>query len=627
MRTLIAGGLLMLCGCAAPPEEVARGVRFLAGPVNGLLVEGESGRALFYGDAGGELAAADALLVTHHRRDVLAFADGAGREVIAPAAERALFAEPKAYWSAYKESRIHDYAQQSSKVLTEGMRVDRWTADGDRLALLDGGLDVEVLATPGYTRGAVSYLFERGGKRIAVTGDLIYGDGQILDLFSLQDAIPEADTRGYHGYAARAADVIESLRKVAGWEPDVIVPARGPLIENPQEAIGKLIARLQELFQLYYRTDALRWYWGEDNLRVRARRVLSDAQIDWMPTARELREIPPRWMHKFGTSRLIVSDTGNGFLIDCGSEDVIERIRDLQVRGVVKRVEGIFVTHYHDDHTDWVERMSEECDCPVYSGPETADILERPRAYRMPAQTDQAISDIVILKQDEVLEWQEYRLTYTYFPGQALLHGGLRLEREGGEKYFFIGDSFSPTGLDDYCILNRHFLHPGLGHFRCLDEIEAAGPEYWLVNQHIEPIFRYSPEQLDFMRETLEGKRRVAAELVPYDDPNFGLDEQWMRLYPYEQAATAGEEFELWALVFNHSPTEQTFRVTLDLPEGWTGETELEITAAPRTEGRASTKVRVGDQAAGLTVIPADVAWGELVLPSWVEAMVEVGGK
>jgi len=624
MRTLLAVGLLLLGACGAPPDEIVPGVRFLSGPVNGLAVDG---RVLFYGDAGTEMPGVDALFLTHHRRDVLAYADVGAGQVTAPAEERALFAEPEVYWAAYQESRIHDYAQQSSKVLTEPMRVDRWAADGDRITLLDGALEVEVLATPGYTRGAVSYLLERGGRRIAVTGDLVYGDGQILDLFSLQDAIPEADTRGYHGYAARAADVIESLRKISAWEPDVIVPARGPLIENPQVAIGKLIARLQELFQLYYRTDALRWYWGEDNLRVRARRVLSDAQIEWMPTARELREIPPRWMHKFGTSRLIVSDTGSAFLIDCGSEDVIERIRDLQVRGVVKEVEGIFVTHYHDDHTDWVERMAEECDCPVYSGPETADILERPLAYRMPAQTDQAISDVQVLKQDEVLEWREYRLTYTYFPGQALLHGGLRLEREGGEKYFFIGDSFSPTGLDDYCILNRHFLHPGLGHFRCLDEIEAAGPEYWLVNQHIEPIFRYSPEQLDFMRETLEGKRRVATELLPYDDPNFGLDEQWARLYPYEQAVEAGEEFEMWALVFNHSNEERTFQVTLDLPEGWAGEPELELTVAPRTEGRASTKVRPSDGARGLAVIPADVAWGERVLPSWVEAMVEVGGE
>lgn len=621
-KLLVAVALTGLLACAPSPDEVAPGVRFLPGPANGLLVETDAGQALFYGDPTGETGELADLLLTHHRRDVLAFADRPARQVTAPAAERALFAEPQSYWAEYSDTRIHDYAQQSSKILTARFPVDRWVRDGDRLSL--GSLEIDTLATPGYTRGAVSYFFEQGGRKIAVTGDLIYGDGQLLDLFSLQDAIPEADVRGYHGYAARAADLIASLRKIAAREPDLLVPARGPLIRDPEQAIGKLIARLQELFRLYYRTDALRWYWGEDNLRLRARRVLSDAEIDWMPTAREMREISPRWLHKFGTSRLIVSDTKAAFLIDCGTEDVIDRIRELQNRGVVREVEGIFVTHYHDDHTDWVQRMAEECDCPVYAGPEVADVLERPRAYRMPAQTDQAISDIEVLNQDQTLDWREYRLTYTYFPGQALLHGGLRLERADGEKLFFIGDSFSPTGLDDYCILNRHFLHPGLGHFRCLDEIEAAGPDYWLVNQHIEPIFRYAPEQLAYMRETLEAKRRIAAELLPYDDPNFGLDEQWARLYPYEQSVEPGQEFELWALVFNHSADAKTFQIDLRLPEGWTGETRLELEVPPRTEGRASTLVRAPSSASGLEIVTADVAWDKEFFSSWIESMVRI---
>jgi len=42
----------------------------------------------------------------------------------------------------------------------------------------------------GYTRGSVTYLMEIGGKRIAFTGDLLRDDGKLLDLFSLQDAIP-----------------------------------------------------------------------------------------------------------------------------------------------------------------------------------------------------------------------------------------------------------------------------------------------------------------------------------------------------------------------------------------------------------------------------------------------------
>ena len=621
MRYLAAVVLLLLVSCGQDPGRVAPGVTFLPGAVNGVLVEQDGRRILIYGDPSGELGPVDDLLLTHHRRDALAYAHEPARtagQVFAPGAERELFTAPGSYWEEYRTARFHDYAQQSSKVLTEPLRVDRFVSGSSGAP--EG---FEALDTPGYTRGAVTYLFEAGGKRIAAVGDLIYGDGQILDIYSLQDAIPEADTRGYHGYAARAASVIESLNAIRERRPDILIPAHGPVIENPEQAIGKLIARLQELFRLYYTTDALRWYWGDDNLNIRARRVLSDAAIEWMPMARELREIPPRWMHKFNTSRLIVSDDGPAFLIDCGTDRVMEQIQDLQDRKVFTKIEGIFVTHFHDDHTDRVQAMAEKCDCPVYSGPEVVDILERPGAYRMPAQSHLPINNVEVLEQGEELQFHEYTFTYTYFPGQAVYHGGLKLEREDGEKFFFVGDSFSPSGLDDYCLLNRHFLHPGLGHLRCLDEIERADPEYWLVNQHIEPVFRYSIDQLKLMREVVEGKRRVAAELVPFEDPNFGTDEQWARLYPYGQQPGPTGEVELWAVVFNHAPEERTFQITLHPPDGWEGETVIELTVASLAEGRASVKLTAPADASALTVIPADMGWGDRLLPLWLEAIIE----
>ena len=607
-----------------PSGPLPQGVELIEGPVNGVILEQDGRRMAIYGDPRDEPDAVEAVLLTHHRRDVVwaarPLADK-GAKVYAPSGERALLEDVGRYWREYYEGgQFHDYAQQSSRVLAEPLNIDR-RVSGD-FSLFDGGLPVEVLETPGYTRRSVTYLFEIDGKRLAATGDLIWGDGQIHDLFSLQDAIPEANVRGYHGYAARAADVIESLRALQAAQPDILLPARGPLIENPEEAIGKLIARLQKLFQEYYKTDALRWYWGDDNLRMRAGRVLTDAAIEWMPMASELEEIPPRWMHKFNTSRLLVSDDGPAFLIDCGTGEVMRQIEDLRSRGVFTKIEGIFVTHFHDDHTDRVQAMAEKCNCPVYSGPEVADILERPAAYRMPAMTDIPIADVQVLHEGEKLDWREYSFTYTYFPGQAVYHGGLKMERTDGAKYFFVGDSFSPTGLDDYCILNRHFLHPNLGHYRCLKIIRESDPQFWLVNQHIEPVFRYSPEQLDFMEATLAAKEAAVAELVPWENPNFGLDEQWARLYPYAQQARANEPFEVWAVAFNHAAEQREFRFTPRVPEGWQAE-PVTLEVAPLEEGRALIRVTPqGDT--GLTVITADVEMNGRVLREWVEAMVEV---
>jgi glyoxylase-like metal-dependent hydrolase (beta-lactamase superfamily II) len=211
--------LLLAASALAPAASLPTAARFLPGPVNGLLV---NGKVVVYGDSGSRVKKASYVLFTHSRRDVVwagvpLVATGAA--AVVPRRERELFANPKLFWEAYETGRFHDYSQVNTKVLREPLPVARAVSGGDMLNL--DGTRVEVIDTPGYTRGSVSYLIEIGGKRIAYTGDLIYGDGQLFDLSSLQDAVPDAKARGYHGYAARAGDLIESLRKIAARTADL----------------------------------------------------------------------------------------------------------------------------------------------------------------------------------------------------------------------------------------------------------------------------------------------------------------------------------------------------------------------------------------------------------------------
>lgn len=622
---VMAAGLACLPACTESGGRLPAEIRLLSGPVNGAVITRGGANLVFYGDPSGELASAEKVLFTHHRRDVVwagrALA-GKGAAVVAPITERAYFDGAKEFWERFRQERFHDYGQQSTKILTESLPIDEPAVGG---RVIDWrGIAVETLDTPGYTRGSVSYMVEIGGKRVAFTGDLIYAGGRIFDLYSLQDAIEETETRGYHGYAARAADVLASLRKLAAREPDILIPARGPPIHNPAEAVETLIGRLERLFGAYFQTDALRWYWGEDNLRKRALRVLGEQEIDWMPLAARIRQTPPRWWRKFGTSRLIISDSGAAFLIDCGSRQVFDDILALQERGVFHALEGIFVTHFHDDHTDFVQAMAERARCPVYAGAEVRDILENPAAYHMPAMTHTPIRPVHGLEEGRTLRWREFEFRYTYYPGQAIFHGGLDVRRDNGERFFFIGDSFSPSGLDDYCLLNRHFLHPMLGHFRCLDIIEAIEGDYLLVNQHIDESFRYDDAQLKFMRSVLETKRQIIAELTPWDDPNFGTDEQWARFYPYGLTTPPGRPFDLYAVVFNHLDETETYRVTPNVPAGWRSEpASAEIVVEGLAENRVRFRITPDASFSELEIVTADVAFRGRTLREWIEAMVE----
>ena len=607
-----------------PVERITADVSVVYGPVNGVLIQRNGETLTVYGDPRPEPAKARQLLFTHHRRDVV----WAGRrlvergtEAIAPEAEKALFTDVGQFWEHYRMARFHDYANQSSRILGEPIPLARTVRGGDTIEWQ--GLTVRVMETPGYTRGAVSYLFEIDGKRIACMGDLIYGRGQILDLFSLQDAIPQVQEDGYHGWAARAGDVVQSLRKVAQWKADILIPARGPVIRDPGEAIDTLIRRLQAVFASHFAIDALRWYRGDDKIRAMAARVLGPTPVQWMPMAETVEEKLPEWILPITNSRLIISRTGAAFLVDCGNPEVVEEVKRLKRQGVIKQLDGIYITHYHDDHADMAQAMADEFHCSVYFCREMQDILEHPEAYRMPCLTPNAIHSIHAMDEGAKQRWNEFEFSYSYFPGQTIYHGGLVVKKDNGQTVFFVGDSFTPTGMDDYCLLNRNFLAPENGFLDCLNIIKKMTGDYLLINEHVPPAFRFSSQQLDFMIETFEQRRNLLLELFPWNDPNFGVDEQWARFYPYTVEVAAGGRVELKMILRNHSASQQEFRITPHVPAGWKApHGPLQVSVGPRQERSLSIPLTVDTP--GLKIVTVDVAFGTWDLREWTEAMVTV---
>ena len=611
--------VVLVASIAAKAGQLPSGVKFLPGPVNGLLV---ADKVLVYGDAGNRVKTVPFVLFTEARRDVVwagAALVARGAAAIVPESERAPFEAPAAFWAEYETHRFHEYTQVNTKVLREPVRVARAVHGGEALDL--GGVRVEVIDTPGYTRGAVSYLLESGGKRIVCTGDLIYGDGQLFDLSSLQDAIPEAKARGYHGYAARAGELIASLRTVAARKPDVLVPARGPLIENPQEAINLLIARLQALMASHFATDALRWYWGEDNLRIRSRTVLDGRPVDSMPMA-EQRPLPD-WAMAIGNSRLLLSQTGAGFLIDAGYEGTRPKLDELMATGRLKSVDGIWITHYHDDHTDFAQELADHFHCPIYFTPQLADILEHPAHYRMPCLTTAPMTSGKPQPDGTRLRWHEFQFSFVYFPGQTLYHDGLRVERDGGGALFFTGDSFTPSGIDDYCLQNRNLVREGAGYLYCLSVLQRLPGDFWLVNQHVEPTFRFSADQFARMHGELLKREAILKDLAPWPDPNYMIDESWAAVDPYGSEARNGENVTLRLRILNHAPEREVYRVTWNVPAGWKMvETNQDVAIPAYKED--STRATFTLHGEGLYVVTANIEFAGRQLREWTEAIVRV---
>jgi len=611
--------ILLIMTVAACAATLPAGAQFISGPVNGLLV---GGKVLVYGDPTARVKGVRYVLFTEARRDVVwagMTPIASGAQAIVPEGERSLFENPGAFWAVYENTRFHDYSQVNTKVLRDPVPVSRAVHGGETLDL--DGVRVEIIDTPGYTREAVSYWIETGGTRIACTGDLIYGDGQLFDLSSLQDAVPEAKARGYHGYAARAGELIESLRKIAARKPDVLVPARGPLIQNPAQAIDRLIARLQALLASHYSVDALRWYWGDDNLRLRSRKALEGRSVEWMPMA-EQRPLP-EWALAIGNSRLLVSSTGEGFLVDAGYKGTRPKLDELAAQGQLNGVEGIWITHYHDDHTDYAQELADRFRSPVYFTERLKDILEQPSHYRMPCLTAAPITSGKPQAGGARLRWHEFQLTFFEFPGQTLFHDGLLAERDGGGALFFTGDSFTPSGIDNYCLQNRDFMRDGEGYLYCLRVLQGLRKDAWLVNQHVEPTFRFSAAQFARMQSELRKQMTSLAEIAPWPDLNYAIDESWVAIDPYGSQARDGDKVKLKLRILNHSPRTETYSVKWNVPAGWEV-VEAERKASIPARAERTLRVVIATKGSGLHVVTADVGFGGRELHEWTEALVRV---
>lgn len=621
--------ILALAGVAraGAVQELSPRVSICQDSVNGVFIESQGKRLVIYGDPAGRLEKAAKVLFTDSRRDLV----WAGRRLVENGAESVVpadqidkFTNVDDFWSAFVKNRYHDYDQQTTKILTEPLKVSRTVRGGDVIEWED--LSVRVLDTPGYSRGSVSYFVDVDGKRYGFVGDLIYGDGHLFDLYSLQDAVADAQIRGYHGYAGRIGDLISSLREVLKQNPDVLIPARGPVIETPRSSVNLLIQRLQASYRNYLSINAGHWYFTDRYEKLAKMALGSPADVDWMPYATVIEKKPPAWVVPIRNSRLLLSEDGAGFLIDCGSDAIIAEVAKLVQEGRLSGLDGVYITHYHDDHTDRVAELIRQFQCPVYSCRELANVLEHPEAYRLPAMTSDGIANLTSLAHGQKKRWKEFDLTSYYFPGQTLYHGALLVERDDGQKIFFIGDSFTPSGMDDYCLLNRNLLHEDAGYFYCLDLLLKMPQDYLLVNQHVVEPFRFDISQLEHMKEVLAKRKEILADLFPWDEPNYGIDERWARMHPYSQKVKAGQEIEITVKILNHSQSSQVFTVKPNVPDGFGIKPEkISRNIEPRKEAGLSFTVTVPSSVSeSLYIITCDVGFGEWNLRHWCESMLEI---
>ena len=574
-----------------------------------------------------QIGPVDWILCTDHHRDKCSgvpLKKQEGARLAVPAGEEPLFRGAKEFWIEADNILDHRYNfRPDLLVLRDSVAPDRLMKPGETFEW--EGLEIHAIATPGQTDSSLTYMVDIDGKRVAFTGDLIAGQGSIWNFYRLDKAF-RGMSGGYWGFGGAVEDVLHSLNEVLSHDPSILIPSHGVVIDNPAESVRLLRERMDAVMKNYFKLAAWRIYFSG---HFRGIKVDSKPWPGFdVPMLKPLPAVTmPSWLHKtkeLGTSSYILAEDGSAFLFDCGFPPVVSVIDGLVKSGTIKRIDGVWISHYHDDHVASVNDLRRKYGTKVYAQQELRDILENPTAYCMPCLFPESIHIDHPVSEGEVIHWKGYKLTGYYFPGQTLYHDGTLIERDG-TRVFMTGDSFANWGIDDYCSFNRNFIGKDgdiNGYARCLKLLLDLKPDL-LMAAHWgpEPV---SEQYLEQTLALLEERHELMASLFPWDDPNFGLDPYWVRTYPYRQKILKGQTVTFEVKIYNHSDSARRASVNLRAPEGWQLGKPGSTMIRPHSEGKVRLTARASNNPAHRReVLGVDVRFGDRDLGEITEAIVD----
>ena len=156
--------------------------------------------------------------------------------------------------------------------------------------------------------------------------------------------------------------------------------------------------------------------------------------------------------------------------------------------------------------------------------------------------------------------------------------------------------------------------------------LQALKPDL-IFNAHVDAGFAFDDAAYAFMHANLAEREALYGMLFPWDHPNYGMDEAWVRCFPYEQHVRPGDAVQLDVVFTNHSAEAREAVACPVLPDDWGMALAPQQTSiAPKTEGSVAFSFTVPEDAHPRRwIIPVDVAYHGRRLGQFREAVIEVG--
>lgn len=388
--------------------------------------------------------------------------------------------------------------------------VDRGLSEGDMITW--NQYKIRCIATPGHTKGSVSYLLEVDDKIVVFSGDLIMDGGYVRDLYSMQWIYlqnPGIDSS------------IVSLEKISSIQPDLLLPSHGRSIKQPLPDLRLLKSRLELVQRSLGTQRAGRWNWS--NFIQVSDHVIQDCG---------------------STSQLIISESGEALLFDCGKEFTAERLAEAKQKFGIKRISVIIPSHWHYDHIDGIPALAKSEGAEIWVWDKLKEHVESPDNFLTTCWTGTTFKADRVLSEGESFDWGGYSFGVFHNPVHMEEQMGLSAMVDGIRFYLVAdGSSLSRAGFMRSSIHCYNGISTYTGLIKTAQSFYEADP-YICLAAHSNAFALHKDARHEF-REWAMSTSDAILNILPPGRSEIGFNPYWCSFYPAKMTLKRSEEGEI----------------------------------------------------------------------------------
>lgn len=565
------------------------------------------------------------VLFTHHHREQCQGFAGLQRwkpQIAAPDAERALFEEPTNFRKA-KCTLGDTFAVHGASYVRPPIgpiHLDRTLRDGDIFSWK--GWQIRCVDTRGNSPGGMSYLLKVGDRWTAFSGDVVLDGARIHTWF---------DTEWDYGFAKGLYELIGSVSMLRSFRPTHLLPSHGAIISTPEAQLQEYQCKLRRLAELYVRGYPINTFVAADQDTVS---TPTSIPYIWQVTEHLYKFKKRDFWPNFG---ILIADNGHALVFDCGliGKDLLEQsLKSIQEQLGLKTIDAVLITHMHGDHFLDAPYLRDKWGAQVWTLKDVAEKCEHPERYDYAAMIPayQAGFDALHIdrafERGESFEWQGYKLTVDWMPGQTefgcCLHGII-----DGKHVAFTGDnlfggSADPTQTGHEAVVARNSAIFEEGYMYGADYLQRLQPDL-IVAGHSYTMDRPKGMIERFAvwaREMRDAYQGLNAE----KDYRYMFDPYWVRAEPYRVSMRPGQQADVTLHVRNFLQQSQFHRIQACAMQGiGVQPAVLEGSVEPQSTGHFQLRLGAApDLKPGVYIVAFDVALDGKRYGQWFDMILSV---